>query len=51
MTVGQARRELAKRLDIPADAASVVDGFVAEATAVLAAGQTLVFVRRAGEMG
>lgn len=50
-TIAEARRALAERWSLAADAAAVVEGALAEESTVLAPGQVLAFVRRAGEIG
>ncbi|MBW3598098.1 MAG: hypothetical protein KY475_12570 [Planctomycetes bacterium] len=50
-TIARVRQELAGRMDIDPDAIAVVEGAEADESTVLAPGQVLNFVRRAGEMG
>ena len=51
MTVGQARAELAERMNIDPAAIAVVDGNPVPEDTVLAEGQVLNFVKHAGEKG
>jgi hypothetical protein len=51
MTVGEIRRRYADRFDIDPQSVATLDGNEADAETVVAAGQTLMFVRRAGEKG
>jgi len=51
ITVGQARVELADRMNIDPDAIAVVDGTEVPDDTILGEGQTLNFVKHAGEKG
>jgi hypothetical protein len=51
MTVGEVRRRYADRFDIDPQSVATVDGNEADAESIVTAGQTLMFVRRAGEKG
>jgi len=51
MTVAQARSALSERLNVAPDAMAVVDGNPATEDTVLVHGQTLNFVKHAGEKG
>jgi hypothetical protein len=51
MSVARARAELADRLNVDPDALAVIDGHAADEDAVLVEGQTLTFVKPAGEKG
>jgi hypothetical protein len=51
MTVSEIRRRYADRFDIDPQSVATVDGHEAGGETVVAAGQTLMFVRRAGEKG
>ena len=51
MTIGQARAELAERMNIDPAAIAVVDGTPVAEDAVLTEGQVLTFVKHAGEKG
>jgi hypothetical protein len=51
MTVGQARGELAERMNIDPAAIAVVDGREVTDDTILAEGQVLNFVKHAGEKG
>ena len=51
MTVAEIRRRYADRFDIDPQAVATVDGHEADAQTIVSAGQTLMFVRRAGEKG
>ena len=51
MTVGQARNELAERMNIDPDAVAIVDGDEVDEGTVLGEGQVLNFVKHAGEKG
>ncbi len=51
MTVGQARTELADRMNLDPDSIAVVDGNEVGDDTVLGEGQVLNFVKHAGEKG
>lgn len=51
MTVGQARTELADRMNIDPESMAVVDGHEVADDTILGEGQVLNFVRHAGEKG
>ena len=51
MTVGQARSELADRMNLDPDSIAVVDGNEVGDDTVLGEGQVLNFVKHAGEKG
>jgi hypothetical protein len=51
MSIGQARSELQERMHIDPDAVPVLDGQEVDEDTVLAEGQVLNFVKRAGEKG
>ena len=51
MRVRDARDELIERMNIDPDAVAVVDGNLVDEDTVLAEGQTLTFVKHAGEKG
>lgn len=51
MTVSEIRRRYADRFDIDPQSVATIDGREADGETVVAAGQTLMFVRRAGEKG
>ena len=51
MTVRRARAELFERLNLDPDAMAVVDGNPVDEDTILAEGQTLNFVKHAGERG
>lgn len=51
MTIGQARAELAERMNLAPDAIAVLDGRQAGDDTVLAEGQVLNFIKHAGEKG
>ena len=51
LTVGEIRRRYADRFDIDPQSVATVDGNEAGAETIVTAGQTLLFVRRAGEKG
>lgn len=51
MTIGQARGELAERMNIDPAAIAVVDGTPVTEDTILTEGQVLTFVKHAGEKG
>ena len=51
MTVGQARSELAERMNIDPESMATVDGDEVDEDTVLVEGQVLNFLTRAGEKG
>lgn len=51
MRVRDARNELVERMNIDPEAVAVVDGNLVDEDTVLAEGQTLTFVKHAGEKG
>jgi len=51
MAVGEIRRRYADRFDIDPESVATVDGNEVVAETIVTAGQTLMFVRRAGEKG
>lgn len=51
MRVHDARNELVERMNIDPDAVAVVDGHLVDEETVLSEGQTLNFVKHAGEKG
>jgi len=51
MAVGQARAELADRMNLDPDSLAVVDGTEMPDDTILSEGQTLNFVKHAGEKG
>ena len=51
MTIAQVRRRFGDLLDIHPEANAVLDGAPASDETTIAAGQTLMFLRRAGEKG
>ena len=51
MTVAEIRARYAQRFDIDPQSVATVDGHEASGETVVAAGQVLMFVRRAGEKG
>lgn len=51
MTVGQARNELAERMNIDPDAIAIVDGNEVDEETVLGEAQVLNFVKHSGEKG
>jgi hypothetical protein len=51
MTVGQARYELAERMNIDPTAVATIDGNIVAEDTVLAEGQVLAFIKHAGEKG
>ena len=51
MTVGEIRRRYAERMDLDPLSQATIDGHEADNETVIAAGQVLMFVRRAGEKG
>ena len=51
MTVEQVRERFQTRLDLDPESQAVIDGELANENAVLAAGQVLMFMKKAGEKG
>lgn len=51
MTISQVRNGFSDRLDIHPQAMALIDGNPVDDTTTLRAGQTLMFVRQAGEKG
>jgi len=51
MTVSEIRRRYADRFDIDPQSVATVDGRESDGETIVTAGQTLMFVRRAGEKG
>ena len=50
-TVAEVRERIAADIRMHPSTSAFIDGQLAEETAQLSAGQTLAFIRRAGEMG
>jgi hypothetical protein len=51
MTISQVRSGFSDRLDIHPQAMALIDGNPVDDTTTLRAGQTLMFIRQAGEKG